>query len=64
MAICIECEEKYSDKRLALGYRTCLECGDKSARQIHRARTAGVLQAMTPNHYAGPVEEMFDKRPD
>jgi len=64
MAICIECEEKYSSKRRALGYRTCLDCGDKSARQIHRARTAATLRAMTPNHYEGPVEEMFDKHPE
>jgi len=28
MAICTECAEKYSDRREALGYNTCLECGD------------------------------------
>jgi len=27
MAICIECNEEYSDRRKALGYNTCLECG-------------------------------------
>jgi hypothetical protein len=29
MAECITCEEEYSDKRLALGYGTCLDCGQK-----------------------------------
>ncbi len=60
MATCIECEEEYNDKRRALGYRTCLDCGDQHARQVTRARTAASLQAMTPNHFAGSVEENLD----
>ena len=34
MAICITCEEEYNDKRLALGYYTCLDCGESEARGI------------------------------
>ena len=64
MAICIECEEEYNDKRLALGYKTCLDCGGRAADQQIRQQTARNLQAMAPNHFTGSVEEMFDKRPD
>jgi len=32
---CVECGEKFNPKRLVLGYRTCLACGDAEAtRQI------------------------------
>lgn len=31
MAICIECDDEYSDRRKAIGYSTCLECGDAIA---------------------------------
>ena len=31
MAICIKCDDEYSDRRLALGYRTCLDCGQEAA---------------------------------
>ena len=33
MANCILWDEKYSDKRLALGYKTCLDCGGNAARK-------------------------------
>ena len=29
--LCIVCQEEYNPKRLALGYRTCLECGGAQA---------------------------------
>jgi len=31
MAICVECDDEYSDRRKTLGYDTCLECGDAAA---------------------------------
>jgi len=31
MAICYKCGDDFSEKRLSLGYRTCLVCGDKEA---------------------------------
>jgi len=61
MATCIKCEEEYNDKRLALGYKTCLECGDADAHRTIRHRTAQTLRSMTPNHYAGNADELFDK---
>ena len=40
MAICIKCDDEYSDRRMALGYDTCLECGDAIATQqiLHKAK--------------------------
>ena len=40
MAICVECYEEYSDKRKALGYNTCLNCGDVAAAKqaLHKAK--------------------------
>lgn len=34
MASCIHCGDQFSDRRLNLGYRTCLECGDTVAKQV------------------------------
>lgn len=34
MAMCVSCGDYYTDRRLALGYNTCLECGDAEARGI------------------------------
>ena len=33
MAICISCDDQYSDKRRKLGYKTCLKCGGKAAKK-------------------------------
>tara|TARA_Y100001938_G_scaffold83206_1_gene114430 strand:- start:342 stop:551 length:210 start_codon:yes stop_codon:yes gene_type:complete len=40
MAICIECDEEYSDRRKALGYSTCLDCGQEAAEKeiLRKAR--------------------------
>jgi len=37
--ICIKCHDEYNPKRLAIGYRTCLDCGGKAA-SIEKARKA------------------------
>ena len=39
-AICIECDEEYSDRRKALGYSTCLDCGQEAAEKaiLRKAR--------------------------
>lgn len=52
MAICVNCESDYSDKRLALGYKTCLTCGEKDAQVLvaekaNRVFPAGNKQAYT-----------------
>ena len=65
MAICINCEAEYSDKRLALGYATCLDCGEIEARSIAQARTHAKLCEMTP-YISGSLEQpdtLFERRP-
>ncbi len=61
MAECIECGEEYNPKRLALGYSTCLDCGDMHARKVYTARTKASLHAMTPNAASGGVDESLLK---
>ena len=34
MAMCVSCGDYYTDRRLDLGYRTCLNCGDAEARAM------------------------------
>ena len=73
MAICITCEEEYSEKRLELGYRSCLDCGQTSAVAISQERAKHALAEMTPsassvgNSVGTPSDfspdELFDSRP-
>jgi hypothetical protein len=51
MAICIECQEEYSDKRYKLGYRTCLECGGKEARKEINRRKKCLAPAFNKGAY-------------
>ena len=65
MAYCINCEAEYSDKRLALGYHTCLYCGEAEARGIIAARTHAKLCEMTP-YISGSLAQpdtLFEHRP-
>lgn len=55
VADCIECEEEYSDKRLELGYMTCLDCGQAAAANIIRSRNRRVLAEIAPAAAAGAV---------
>lgn len=32
MAMCVSCGDYFTDRRLTLGYNTCLECGDAEAK--------------------------------
>lgn len=34
MKYCCVCGESFNPKRYALGYRTCLPCGDTKAKQV------------------------------
>jgi len=64
MAICISCEEEYNDKRLALGYQTCLDCGEAEAQGIIAARTHAKLCEMTP-YVSGSLTQpdaLFERR--
>jgi len=65
MSICIKCEEEYSDKREALGYSTCLACGEAEARVISQGRANAKLREMTP-YLSGSLAQpdaLFDSRP-
>ena len=55
MADCIICEEEYTDKRLELGYDTCLNCGQTAAVRIISTRNKQVLAEMAPAAAAGVV---------
>ena len=65
MSICITCEEEYSDKRKALGYSTCLNCGESEARVISQNRASAKLREMTPylSGSLAPPDALFDSRP-
>ena len=65
MAECISCGAEYSDKRLALGYQTCLDCGETEAQGIIAARTHAKLCEMTP-YVSGSLTQpdaLFERRP-
>ena len=65
MAECISCGAEYSDKRLALGYQTCLDCGESEAQGIIAARTHAKLCEMTP-YVSGSLTQpdaLFEQRP-
>mgnify|MGYP001219296643 CR=1 FL=1 len=48
MAECITCEEEYTDKRLELGYMTCLNCGQADAVNVINTRNKKVLAEIAP----------------
>jgi ribosomal protein L37AE/L43A len=45
---CIECGETYHPKRKALGYNTCLTCGEEAARE---ARMGWCIVPTPKGHY-------------
>ena len=51
MAICIECEEQYSDRRKALGYDTCLDCGEDQAQQMLARKQRCIAPAYNKGAY-------------
>jgi hypothetical protein len=58
MANCITCEEEYSDKRLELGYMTCLNCGQADAATIINARNKQKLAEIAPRLASGEFKEI------
>jgi len=56
MAECIECDEEYPDKRLELGYETCLACGQLAAVSIANTRNKQKLAEIAPRAAAGIVK--------
>ena len=57
MAECITCEEEYTDKRLELGYMTCLDCGQADAVSVINARNRRMLAEIAPGAVTGEYGE-------
>ena len=59
MATCIVCYEKYSDKRKNLGYKTCLNCGDKEARKeaLRKSKCIAPLFNKGAYQFIGSIKE-------
>lgn len=51
MAVCKQCYEEYPDARKALGYSTCLDCGEVDARKESDFRK----MCTAPAYNKGPV---------
>lgn len=51
MANCVECGEFYSPKRLALGYKTCLDCGEAEASKEKKAKGKQIAPAYNKGAY-------------
>lgn len=51
MAVCKQCHEEYPDARKALGYSTCLQCGEADAQKESNFRKT----CIAPAYNKGPV---------
>jgi predicted nucleic acid-binding Zn-ribbon protein len=51
MAICVECGKQFSDKRKALHYDTCLECGEELAQMEAHKRKLRIAPAFNKGAY-------------
>jgi len=62
MANCKFCNEEYSDKRLALGFHLCLECGDRAANREADRRRKCVAPAYNKGayQYIGDLSDAFN----
>ena len=49
MIVCL-CGEDIAEARLRLGFRTCLECGERDARDVSRARTRSAVPTHKSNY--------------
>ena len=59
MANCITCYNNFPNKRYQLGYRTCINCGDKEAsKEAHRkSKCIAPLFNKGAYQYLGSIEE-------
>ncbi len=48
---CIECGDPFNPRRLALGYYTCLECGDAAASKQTAIKARRTAPAYTKGAY-------------
>lgn len=62
MAICKECGDEFSDARKALGYDTCLSCGEEDAQaEVEKKRMRiGVAYSKGCYQYITSVEMIKD----
>jgi hypothetical protein len=62
MAMCVECDEEYPDARKALGYETCLECGQELAQIEIESRKLRIAPAFNkgPIMYITSLEMVKD----
>ena len=51
LAQCKVCEEEFSDKRKALGYNTCLDCGGRIANKQAALKSKQVAPAFNKGAY-------------
>lgn len=51
MSICIECGDKFNPKRKALGYNTCLKCGEAAASEEAHRRSKCTAPAYNKGAY-------------
>jgi len=55
---CVECSQKYHPRRKDLGYKVCLECGDKKAQKAisHKKKCSAPLFNKGGYQYVGSKE--------
>ncbi len=53
LAFCIECDRPYPMARYAIGYKTCLQCGEHEAQRI--AQRNNVAGASSQSRYRQPA---------
>lgn len=59
MSKCKICSNNYSDKRMKLGYLTCIECGDKIATEESKSKARCVAPLFNKGayQYIGNINE-------
>lgn len=57
MAICNVCYSEYPNKRKSLGYKTCIACGDKEAKEeaIRKSKCTAPLFNKGAYQYIGNI---------
>ena len=51
MASCVSCGNEYNAARKAIGYRTCLSCGDKTAYRQTKEKASRCMPAFNKGGY-------------
>ena len=64
MATCKNCSGEYTDKRYDLGYKTCLDCGDKIAikEAYLKSRYTAHLYNKGAYQYIGTIDNIRNVR--